>query len=161
MNMGIIFHSKSGTTRGFSKLIFESLTKNGHAVEIIELQTEKPADPGTIRRGEEIKILNLPDCGKFDILIIGGPVWAFTASPVIITFLNNLLGISGKKVLPFVTMGFPFAFMGGKQALRLMSIKAAELGADVLEGIIISKLFHHYHKNMEKAASDISLIFNK
>ena len=73
--------------------------------------------------------------------------------------MKELEGISGKKLLPFVTMGFPFSFMGGSQAITLMSSTASSLGATVLPGKVIPKLFRNYHLHMEKVASEIPSYF--
>lgn len=159
MNICIIIHSKTGTTLKFGKLILESLKKNNHVVDLIELKTDVPINSGSVRQTNKFSLLNIPDCTKYDAVLVGGPVWAFSASPVLIACLKELQGLKGKKVLSFVTMGFPFEFMGGSQAITLMNSTAAGLGAKVLEGKIIPKLFHNYHQHMEKMAAEISSNF--
>lgn len=158
MNIGIIVHSQSGTTLKFAGLIAKKLIEQKHAVDIIELKTDVPAS-GSVRQSNKYSILNIPDCTKYDALLVGGPVWAFAASPVIIKCIEKLQGISGKKILPFVTMSFPFPSMGGKQAIKLMSETSSSLGAVVMPGKIISKLFHDYQLDMEKAAAEIPVYF--
>lgn len=159
MNIGIIIHSKTGTTQRFGKLIAEKLKNCNHTVDIIELKTEVPINSGSVRQKQKITVLNIPDCTNYDAVLIGGPVWAFSASPVVITCMKELSGIRGKKLLPFVTMGFPFTFMGGLQAINLMSSTASDLGATVLTGQIVPKLFHNYELYMEKIASEIPSYF--
>ena len=155
MNIGIIVHSQTGTTLEFGKIIEKALSESGNSVDVIRVETNVPVNFGSVRQPKKFSIVNIPDCKKYDVLLVGGPVWAFSASPVIAALLQELQDISGKKLLPFVTMGFPFPFMGGKQAIALMSGIASGKGAEVLPGRIIPKLFHDFKKHMEEAASEI------
>ncbi len=155
MKIGIIVHSMTGTTLKFGQLIANGLIKNGHTVDLIELKTDIPVDGGSVRGPKKFKITNIPDCKGYGAILIGGPVWAFSASPVIISCIEELNDISDKKILPFVTMGFPFYSMGGNQAIKLMSKKIISKGAQVLPGKIIPKLFHDYNKLMKIAVEEI------
>jgi flavorubredoxin len=155
MNIGIIIHSKTGSTLGFGQQIASKLRERGHTVEVIELKTDGPVQP----RATNVVITNIPDCQPFDALLVGAPVWAFAASPVIIACIKALQGIAGKKVLPFVTMGSPFPFMGGTQAITQMSSALTSAGATVLPGTIIPKLFRNTTQLMDTAASAIPASF--
>ncbi len=159
MKLGIIIYSKTGTTLEFGKVIAAKLKEDGHDVDIVELKTDVPVELKSARAASNFNITNLPDCGMYDALLVGGPVWAFTAAPVTVSCLKQLQGISGKKLLPFVTMGFPFAFMGGSRAISAMSGIAAQSGAQVLPGKIAPKLFRHQDMLMKKAASEIPEYF--
>lgn len=159
MNIGLIIHSKTGTTLKFGQMIAENLKESGHTVDIIELKTDIPLNTGSVRQAKKFSVLNVPNCEKFDALIVGGPVWAFSASPVLMKCLEGLQNISGKKLLPFVTMSFPFAFMGGLQAIALIKRTATKSGATVLPGKIIPKLFRNYNLHMEEAAFLIPAYF--
>jgi flavodoxin len=159
MNIAVIVHSKTGTTLKLGNMFAEKLMKKGHSVDIVELKTDPPVNSGSVRQPPKFSLTNLPDCKKYDALLVGGPVWAFSASPVIIAAIRELKDISGKNVLPFVTMGFPSGSMGGKQAIDLMTKTAAEKGVNVLPGMIIPGLFHNREKLMEKASSEILTLF--
>ncbi len=152
MNIGIVVHSSTGTTKAFGALIAAELRKSGHHVEETVLATDVPIKGGSVRQHREFKITNLPDCGKYDVVLVGGPVWAFSASPVIIAAIKGLAGLMGKRVLPFATMGFPFQWMGGDSALSLMSRTAAECGAKPLPGVVARKLFHDFKKEVKEKA---------
>ena len=155
MNIGIIIHSQTGSTLNFGNLSASKLRESGHTVEVIELKTDGPVKP----RAAQVVITNMPDCQQFDALLVGGPVWAFAASPVILACIKTLQGISGKKVLPFVTMGSPFPFMGGTQAIAQMSSALTSAGATVLPGTIIPKLFRNATRLMDTAAAAIPALF--
>lgn len=159
MKIGIIFHSKTGTTLGFAHLIGGTLREGGHQVELIDLQTDAPVNLGSVRSAPTFKVTNLPDGSSYDALLVGGPVWAFSASPVIYAAVKELKNIKDKKVLSFVTMGFPWPGMGGKQAIALLNKELAAAGAIVLPGVIIPKMFHNYQKLMAEAAQNIKGYF--
>jgi flavodoxin len=160
MNIAIIFHSKTGTTRKLANMFAEKLRNKGHIVDLIDLKTDPLVTSGTIKHHPKFSIVNPPDCKKYNAFLVGGPVWAFSASPVVYECIKTeLKGISGKRTIPFVTMGFPSESMGGNQAIELMSNALEEKGADLLKGIIIPKLFHNQEKLMEKAASDVVSLF--
>lgn len=159
MKIGIIFHSKTGTTLGFGHLIGGMLREEGHQVELVDLQTDAPLNFGSVRSAPPFKVTNLPDGSKYDALLVGGPVWAFSASPVIYAAVKELKNIKGKKVLPFLTMGFPLLGMGGKQAIALLDKELTAAGAIVLPGVIIPKMFHDYQKLMAKMAQKIREYF--
>ncbi len=156
MKIGIIVHSGTGTTLKFGEIIAAKLRKKGHKADIIRLATDIPVNGGSVRQASKFKITNIPDCSRFDAVLAGGPVWAFSASPVIVDCLKGLKNLSGKKLLPFATMGFPLPGMGGKQALALMSKTAAGAGAKVLPGAVACKLFHNIEGEMAKAAAEIA-----
>jgi NAD(P)H dehydrogenase (quinone) len=159
MNIAVIVHSKTGTTLKLGNMYAENLRKKGHVVDVVELKTNKPVNSGTAGHHPDFSITNLPDPKKYDALLVGGPVWAFSASPVIYEAVKGLKDISGKKVLPFTCMGFPHESMGGKQAIDLLSKTLTEKGANVLPGKIIPGLFHNKEKTMEKAVSEVASLF--
>ncbi len=155
MNVIIIVHSKTGTTKKFAERIASKLQQDGHNTNLIQIETDVPINTGSVRKCAKFSITNLPDITNYDTILLGGPVWGFSASPVIIECINALGDFQGKKVLPFVTQGFPFKFMGGKQGIALMSQYAADKKATVIPGFIVSKLFHDIEKDMDKAADAI------
>lgn len=155
MKIGIVLHSHTGTTKEFAGVIKAELEKAGHQVEEIVLLTEPPVTPKNLRDFEPVHIQNMPDCAKYDVVLVGGPVWGFSATPVTAGFLKQAKSLSGKRVVPFVTMSFPFAFMGGNNALAQMSRAARESGAQVLPGFALPKMFHDVRKDMKTKAKAI------
>uniref|UniRef100_A0A7C6EGV7 Flavodoxin-like domain-containing protein n=1 Tax=candidate division WOR-3 bacterium TaxID=2052148 RepID=A0A7C6EGV7_UNCW3 len=154
MHIGIIYYSVTGTTEEFASRIVNGLIKERHHVELVNIKTDvKVTGPG-----QGFKIMNATDCSNFDFIMFGCPVWAFSACPVIIEAIKKSSGLSGKKVMPFVTMGFPFRCLGGSRAVKQIEKTAREMGADVLPGIVIPKLFHDFKALMDKAVNDIIAI---
>lgn len=154
MHIGIIYYSVTGTTEEFASRIANGLIKEKHHVELIKIKT----DVTVSGPGQSFKVLNELDCSKFDFILFGCPVWAFSTCPVLIETIKKSKGLSSKKVIPFVTMGFPFRFLGGTQAIRQIEKTARERGAEVLPGIIIPKLFHDFKSIMDRAVIDIMQI---
>ncbi len=153
MNIGILIHSQTGTTLKFGRLIADKLRAAGHEVELCELQTDPPVTGNTANK--PFKIVNVPDCSKYSAVLVGGPVWAFSASPVALACTKTIEPISGKQFLPFVTMGFSWPFLGGNRALAQMRAVAAGRGAQTLSGQAVPKMFRDQASLMEKAAAAI------
>lgn len=152
MRICVIVHSSTGTTMKFANVISEKLRINGHAVDIVELQTDVPVQTGTIRQPMTFNITNLPDISTYDTIFAGGPVWGFSISTVIYKCVTTFSDMKGKKFLPFVTMGFPLPGMGGIGACKLMSKVAKDLGADVLPGAVACKMLRNIDEMMVKEA---------
>lgn len=152
MKIGIIFHSLTGHTMRMAMLIEQKLTQANHEVVLTQLQTNKPIKSGSIRQPLDFEITNLPDVSNYDAVIVGGPVWAFGPSTIAYKAITMMKGLKGKKMLPFVTMGFPLEGMGGKAAISHMSNAAKANGAIVLSGIIVPKMFRKFDILMEQGA---------
>jgi len=152
----IIVHSQGGSTLEFAKHIEGQLKEKKYPVDLVHLQTDPVIKSGTVRHTAPFKFINLPDIKDYELILLGGPVWAFSASPIAIAALEKMGKLSGKKILPFVTMGFPFPAMGGNKAISTMSDKAKELGATVLPGKIVPKLFHDFKSKFKIEAKDIA-----
>jgi len=151
LNIGIIFHSKTGNTRALAKKIETKLIEKKHKVTLTELTTDKTVKDDY--KKNDFAITNLPDCTPYEAIFLGCPVWAFSASPVILNAIDSLPKISGKIAIPFVTMGFPLRFMGGNSAIRNMSKPIIQKGAIVRKGAIAPILFHKFEKVIEDASS--------
>jgi len=134
MKIHILVHSKTGNTTRFADAIAARLMEAGHSVNLTPLATLSPVKEGSVRAKQEIRFSNLPDVSDADILMLGGPVWAFGPSPVIIAAIGQLGKLGGKTVLPFATMGFPFRCLVGNGAMSDMADEAATRGAKINPG---------------------------
>lgn len=155
MKILILVHSQTGTTRRMGEQLMARLQQKGNEVDLIPLETDSPVKPASVRQAPTFSITNLPDSTKYDVILAGGPVWAFSASPVIAAGIKGLGNLKGKKFLPFVTMVFFHPAMGGKQAIAFMSQTAAAVGATVLPGQIVPKMFRNVKALTEKAVAEI------
>jgi len=157
MKVGIIIHTQSGHTAQFARAIATKFNSNGHEAEIEMLRTSGQVSPGS----RKFTIKNFPEVEQFDAILFGGPVWAFKASPVIMSYLSQLNRIKNKKVLSFVTMMFPFACMGGKQAIKAMDQELEASGGNVLPGEILQFFFKANPQKMEQAVQRIYEVITK
>lgn len=136
MEIAVLYHSQTGKTKLFAEGIAAKLAASGHNVQSTHLQTIETIKGGSVRQQMKISFENLPDVSTADLILFGGPVWAFGASPVIIAAIKALTGLQGKNALSFITMGFPFKCMGGNASLRYMDRELATKGMRVLQGAI-------------------------
>jgi len=139
----ILYHSQSGNTKAFAEGVFDKLTALGHEVNCIELLTANPVKQRSVRDHQEIDFVNLPDPEDYEMLLFGGPVWAFGPSPVIVAAIRKMKG------------------MGGTAALRYMSRELATKGAKVLPGAICKRMLHDPAAEIEKNAAKIAGIITK
>ena len=152
MKVGIVIHTSSGHTLAFARAIESKLISKGHKVEIIGLRTIGAVTPSG---RSKFQLKSPPELDEFDTVLVGGPVWAFKASPVIMKFLAQTKSLKGKKGLSFVTMGLPFKFTGGERAIHMMNEELEASGADVLDGETLLYLFKANQKRMDEAVERI------
>jgi flavodoxin len=131
MHIGIFIHSQSGHSSTFGMAVTRKLREKGHEVDIGLM---KPAGRVHPRQKRVEFHDDSPDMSSYDAVVFGGPVWAFTASPVVVSFIKEIPDLKGKKALCFTTSGFPTAISGAKGGLKTLSTLLEEIGATVLEG---------------------------
>jgi flavodoxin len=150
MYIAILVYSQTGTTEKFASAIARECERLGHSVETTLLIPDAhKVTPAT----KELRVINVPDCRQFDAVLFGSPVWGGRPTPVIKAAITQARGIENKPVVPFVTMGFPLAVMGGTQSLNAMHRAAAARGARVLQGYAVQKLFHNTEKDIAVKAA--------
>lgn len=134
MKVGIIVYSKTGNTLSVAERLKEKLKKEGCSVNLEQVETvdENPAE------SKNFKLKNIPDIKKYDILFFGAPVWAFSLSGVMNSYLSEIPSLMGKKVGVFVTQQFPYAWMGGKHSVKKMKTICQEKGAVILDTGVIN-----------------------
>jgi flavodoxin len=152
MKIAIVLHSQSGHTAQFAKIIASKFTENGHETDTRLLRTSGHVSPGK----KNFELRDAPEIDQYDAALFGGPVWAFTASPVIMKYLSGLKNFKGKKAACFVTMGSPFLWMGGNQAVKAMNSKLESCGADVLKGEIVP---YHFKANKTKMTESANRLY--
>lgn len=104
----VVYYSYTGNTKKIAEEV-----KNKLNCDILELEPETPFSDDYDEVVEEyqnnsidnkevpIKDINV-NLDGYDEIIIGTPVWWYTISPVVVTFLKKY-DLSGKKVYPFAT----------------------------------------------------------
>ena len=151
MKIGIILHSQSGTTAKVARVISSLLTDKGYDVDTHLLRTIGKVSPGS----SSFELKNIPETDGYECLILAGPVWAFSASPVIMKYINQLGRLNDKKALCFVTKGLPFQWTGGTRALNTMESELALSGAEILPGAILYAFCIRKDSALRKAVEQI------
>lgn len=116
MKIGIIVYSHTGTAYAVAQKLQKTLSAKGHSAEI-ERITQKDVKNIDKRKVElDVK----PATDKYDAIIFGAPVWAFSLSPVMEAYLRQTASLKNKKVACFVTKSLPVAWTGGTKAISQM-----------------------------------------
>ena len=104
----VIYYSLTGNTRSIAEIIRE---KTGGDVFEIETVKKYPADyAGIIKEAKrELEAGELPalkqsppDMSSYDLILVGSPVWWYTVSTPVMSFLKQT-DLAGKKVSAFCT----------------------------------------------------------
>ena len=104
----VVYHSYTGNTKRIAEMIQKQLN-----CDILELQPKVPFSTDYQEVVDEyqnnsisIKEVEINDLDLnleiYDEIIIGTPVWWYTISPVVVTFLKKY-DFSGKKIYPYAT----------------------------------------------------------
>lgn len=105
----VVYYSWAGATRTVAKMLSE-LT-NSDAVELQPVnkypedyqecvdQAKKEADNNFLP-----ELTEKVDVSAYDVIFVGTPIWWYTGSPVLNSFLNNT-DLVGKTIAPFSTHG--------------------------------------------------------
>jgi flavodoxin len=151
----IVVHSVTGTTMKLAEAIGSKAKAKGHSVDMVQLKTDPPIE-GKGKDPKEFRITNLPNASSYDTIIIGCPVWGANITPVMKKALAEIKGLSGKRVIPFSSQAFPFAFLGGNRVLRLISKEAEAKGAHPVKGASIQRMGRDLEKGIENASVKIN-----
>jgi flavodoxin len=134
----VVFYSRSGMTRRLAREIADTLACD--IEEIIDLKNRKgPLGYFTAGRDASMKVPTkikepIRNPGKYDVVIIGTPIWGWTVTPAIRTFIRKHKD-QLKKVAFFCTMDgsgdkSAFAEMSkicGKTPLATLHVKSSEV----------------------------------
>lgn len=109
MKSVIVYYSYGGNTRKIAQMIHD---KKGY--DLVEIKPVVPytndyqklvdEEEGKMHQEEVVEIAPIPDLSSYDKIILGTPVWWYTITPPIRTFLKEE-GLAGKTIVPFATNG--------------------------------------------------------
>lgn len=134
MKIGIIVHSYTGNTYEVAKKLEEKLKDAGNDVEIQRVRKVGGDEP----KGKDVEIENPPEVDKYDALIFGSPVHAFSLSLAMKTYLEQIPTLRDKKIALFVTKNLRFEWTGGTRAIGQMKKICQSKGGIIMgTGIVI------------------------
>jgi NAD(P)H dehydrogenase (quinone) len=151
MKIGIYIHSQSGHTANLGLAVTRVLREKGHDVSIELLRPIGKVHP----RVRHVTFRTMPEPEDLDMVIFGGPVWAFSASPVLVSLLKQLPTLKAKKTLCFTTSGFPTAISGAKRGIARLNELCETLGATALPGVALFWGLHCGKKRLDKTVEMI------
>lgn len=105
----VVYYSKSGNTEAVAKMIQERTSGDIYEIETLRTYTrERPAAADIPKEERETGNLpelkgTLPDVAQYDVILIGSPIWWYTVSTPVMTFLRDT-DFQGKTVAGFYTV---------------------------------------------------------
>jgi len=143
MRAGIVYYSRTGNTKKVAELISKQLKKEKIDVDLIKINHAKK--PNFFKAGHAaIKQKDLPmtntnfDLKKYDMLLVGAPIWAGKPAPFIKTFMNKVEGIEGKKAAVFLTCNSaPNKYV---KAVEIISRDLENIGVKTIDEFLILKM---------------------
>ncbi len=152
----IVYYSFSGNTDHVAKLFAAELKKKGEA----DVQRLMPKDEvsdflGQCRAARAHKRADLGgkvdyDASPYDLIVLGSPVWAFAPVPAMNSFLDDLSGLNGKRVIVLLTSG---SGLGVKHCFKSIRRILENKGASTIDDINIPD-------RLQKDEAHIIEIFN-
>jgi flavodoxin len=155
MKIGIIVHSATGNTLSVAEKLREALANKGHAVSL-ERVTAMNDDPRA-EGGSRLK--DAPDVGPYDAFVFAAPVWGFSLSTVMKTYLAQLPSLSGKRAGCFVTQQLSHAWLGGNHAIRQMKGALKAKGAEVFSTGVVGWSCKEKEEQINRLIEKLAQIF--
>ena len=141
MKVLITYYSFSGNTDRVAQAFAGVLKMKGGDVELQRLKPVNEikdfmgqcAAARAKNRAELSGSVNY-DASRYDLIMIGSPVWAFAPTPALNTYLDKLNGLNGKKTMVFLTSG---SGLGVKHCFKNIRVVLENKGASHIDEINI------------------------
>jgi flavodoxin len=156
MKVVIVVFTKTGNSATVGRGVADELRSKGHEADLHLLRPTSEVTPAS----RNVSFRQLPDISGYDTLVLGGPVWAFNASPPLVAYASQVGSLDGKKAVCFVTHGLPFGFAGPNRALAKLTRMLKERGADARAGAKVLCGGKPKPERVSQAASTIATSLN-
>lgn len=134
----VVYFSYTGHTRLLAEQIQEMTD-----IDIFELEPAVPysKDYKTVEQQGKKEVdegyrpklkAQIPNLASYDVIFVGTPIWWYTVSPVIASFLSEP-ALAGKTIVPFCTHG-GYGAGHSLEDIKKIAIKSTVLDELVLEG---------------------------
>ena len=134
MKILTVYFSKTGHTKAIAEMIHKAV--GGELGEIRTKRSYAPSYGMAVLQGgwEQLRkslpeLAEMPDTAEYDVICVGSPVWWFTLTPAVKSFISKAEW-KGKRIYPFFTSGG----QPGKTAndfKRLLEDKGALVGGSL------------------------------
>ena len=104
----IIYYSNTGTTKYVAERLQKKTNADVYVIETVRTyptkDPERTAEPKRELETGDLPALKKspPDMSSYDLILVGGPVWWYTVSTPMMSFLRGA-NFAGKRVAPFNT----------------------------------------------------------
>jgi len=153
----IIYYSRTGKTKFLAEKLGEELGSD--LVEIRDLKKRggifgflRAALEASLGRKTEV-VPNSIDLTEYGIIILGTPVWAYSPTPAINTFLDAC-SLAGKKVILLVTS----RGVGYRGALDILKKRVEERGGEVV-GLGSVKTWFRGEKHLSRVGRELAKLW--
>lgn len=155
MRIAIVVNSITGNTLLVAEKLKERFQSMDNEVEIkrISPTCKEPVAGNDLKN---IVLKDIPDLTLFDLVILAGPVHAFSISAVIKEYVDQSQSLKGKNVMIYVTHAFPFDFLGGNHAIRQFKSACENKGANVIKTGIVSWAKNKREAGIEKLLKELT-----
>jgi menaquinone-dependent protoporphyrinogen IX oxidase len=160
MLVALIFYSFSGNTRKVCEFLREKILQAGNQPDVVELEL-KEEETSFMRQGKAAQHRETPEltnldynASKYDFVIFASPVWAFTFTPALRTYLTKTIGLDKKKSAAILTCG---AALTSGAALKELDNTLKQKGAEVKFTAYIAGNKTKDLKYLENKLSDLLL----
>lgn len=126
MNIGIIVYSQTGHTLSVAVRLKDKLSAAGHTVTLEQIETIGPVSPA----GTSAELKTRPAIDAYEALVLCTPVWGGRLAPPMISYLEQISSLQGKKVACLATGIFP-ARWGRDQTIAQLKAACESKGATV------------------------------
>lgn len=148
MKILIAYYSKTGSTEKVAEVLKQEFEKNKHKVELVKIVPVHELKAYQYKKNGKNLALKTPvtNIKKFDLILIGTPVWNFCPTPITLAYLRNLLNAKDKNFALFATC----TALPGTTIQRMGSILSTK-GGKITASITIRSIFSLDEKKLETA----------
>ena len=154
MNIGMIVYSQTGNTHSVALKLQEKLSAAGHEVTLERIEVV-----GEVQPGKPVEFTTLPDAAKYEALVFGSPVQAFSLCQAMVEYLKQVASLQGKEVALLVTQAFPYPWLGGNRAVRQMKRACESKGATVCGSGIVNWMKKSREQQIVEVVDRLSGLF--
>ena len=154
MNIGIIVYSHTGHTLSVAMKLKEKLSAAGHVVTLEQVETAGPVSLSATSADLKTK----PAIDTYEALVFGSPVWGGVPAPPMMSYLEQVTSLEGKKVACLVTGLFPPGW-GRNQTMAQVKEICESKGATVCGSGSVGWLSLGRKRQISKVVDSLSALF--
>ncbi|HEX3045114.1 MAG TPA: flavodoxin [Bacillota bacterium] len=108
---------------------------------------------------KNLQLKSLPDVTAYDALVFAAPVQGFSLSVALTAYLAQLPSLRDKKIAGFVTMAFPYSWLGGNRSIAQMKQLCENKGGAILGTGIINWMSKRRETQIAELVERLSGLF--